>query len=97
MKLGARRMTDDEYFAAFEACTLDEFHHRDPIKIAYPYLRRHPLELAMTKVRTGLQALAVFFLSSCVAAIGNRDAQRGGALGPAIGRRAEGQRFRSHH
>src|SRR5437660_8448384 len=51
-------ITDDEFLAAFEACTLDEFHHRDHIKIAYLYLRRHPLDDAITKVRAGLQALA---------------------------------------
>ena len=39
--------------------SLDEFHHRDHIKITYLYLRRHPLEKAITKARTGLQALAV--------------------------------------
>ena len=52
-------MNDDQFLAAFEARTLDEFHHRDHIKVAYLYLRRYPLEDAITKVRTGLQALAV--------------------------------------
>ena len=52
-------MNDDEFLAAFEACALDEFHHRDHIKVAYLYLRRHPLDEAIAKVRTGLQALAV--------------------------------------
>ena len=52
-------MTDDEFLAAFEARTLEEFHHRDHIKVAYLYLRRHPLDDAIAKVRTGLQALAV--------------------------------------
>ena len=52
-------MNDDEFLAAFEGCTLEEFHHRDHIKVAYLYLRRHSLEDAITKVRTGLQALAV--------------------------------------
>ena len=52
-------MTDDEFLAAFEACTLKEFHHRDHVKVAYLYLRRHPLDDAIAKVRTGLQALAV--------------------------------------
>ena len=51
-------MNDDEFLAAFEAHTLDEFHHRDHIKVAYLYLRRHPLDEAITKVRTGLKALA---------------------------------------
>src|SRR5438045_362940 len=52
-------MNDDEFLAGFEARTLEEFHHRDHIKVAYLYLRRHRLEEAITKVRTGLQALAV--------------------------------------
>ena len=52
-------MTDDEFLAAFEACTLEEFHHREHVKVAYLYLRRHPLDDAIAKVRSGLQALAV--------------------------------------
>src|SRR4029434_8249151 len=52
-------MNDDEFLAAFEARTLDEFHHRDHIKVAYLYLRRYPLDEAIAKVRTGLQNLAV--------------------------------------
>lgn len=51
-------MNDDEFLAAFEARTLDEFHHRDHIKVAYLYLRRYPLDEAIAKVRAGLQALA---------------------------------------
>jgi hypothetical protein len=51
-------MTDDEFLTAFETCALEEFHHRDHIKVAYLYLRRYPLEEAIAKVRTGLQALA---------------------------------------
>src|SRR5437870_4714993 len=51
-------MNDDEFLHAFEARTLDEFHHRDHIKVTYLYLRRYPLDKAITKVRTGLQALA---------------------------------------
>jgi hypothetical protein len=52
-------MNDEEFLTAFEACTLGEFHHRDHIKVTYLYLRRHTLEEAIGKVRTGLQALAV--------------------------------------
>src|SRR4029079_1325406 len=51
-------MNDEEFLAAFEACTLDEFHHRDHIKVTYLYLRRHSLDDAITKVCTGLPALA---------------------------------------
>lgn len=52
-------MSDEEFLSAFEACTLQEFHHRDHIKVAFLYLRRHPLDEAISKVRAGLQALAV--------------------------------------
>ena len=52
-------MNDDAFLAAFEACTIEEFHHRDHIKVAYLYLRRYPLDDAIAKVRTGLKALAV--------------------------------------
>lgn len=51
-------MTDDEFLTAFETCTIDALHHRDHIKVAYLYLRRHPLNEAIVKVRAGLQALA---------------------------------------
>jgi hypothetical protein len=59
MSGGITRMDDEQFLAAFEARTLEEFHHRDHIKVAYLYLRRHSLEEAITKVRAGLQALAV--------------------------------------
>ena len=52
-------MNDDEFLAAFEARSLDELRHRDHIKVAYLYLRKHSLEEAIAKVRMGLQALAV--------------------------------------
>jgi len=52
-------MNDEEFLTAFEACTIEEFHHRDHIKAAYLYLQPHPLEEAVARVRTGLQALAV--------------------------------------
>jgi hypothetical protein len=52
-------MNDEEFLAAFERCALEEFHHRDHIKVAYLYLRRHPLEEATARVCAGLKALAV--------------------------------------
>jgi len=41
---GVTRMNDDEFLAAFEARTLEEFHHRDHIKVTFLYLQRHPLD-----------------------------------------------------
>jgi hypothetical protein len=52
-------MNDEEFLAAFEAYTLEEFHHRDHVKVAYLYLQRFPLDEAIVKVRAGLQALAL--------------------------------------
>jgi len=52
-------MNDEEFLAAFEGCALEEFHHRDHVKVAYLYLQRYPLDEAIVKVRAGLQALAV--------------------------------------
>ncbi len=51
-------MTDEEFLAGFESCArpLDQWHHRDHIKVAYLYLLRHPLEEAITKVRAGIKA-----------------------------------------
>jgi hypothetical protein len=51
-------MRDDEFLAAFESRTLEEFHHRDHVKVAYLYLCRYPLAEAIGKVRAGLQGLA---------------------------------------
>ena len=53
-------MTDEKFLAAFEACTfpLDNFHHREHIKVAYLYLLRYPLEETAAKIRAGLQAFA---------------------------------------
>ncbi len=52
-------MTDDEKFVAeFEAgrWPLEQWHHRDHIKLAYLYLRQYPFAEAQTRVRQGIQA-----------------------------------------
>jgi hypothetical protein len=51
-------MTDDEFLTAFETRTIDELPHRAHVKVAYLYLRRYPLDEAIVKIRTGIQALA---------------------------------------
>jgi hypothetical protein len=50
--------TDDEFLAAFESCTwpLDQWHHRQHIKVAYLYLRRFPFETAVARMRERIQA-----------------------------------------
>ncbi len=44
---------------AFEACQLSpaDFGHREHLRIAYLYLRLYPFDLALEKLRTGLQHL----------------------------------------
>lgn len=49
---------DEALLTQFEAATwpLAEWHHRQHIKLAYLYLRRHPLEAAVQRMRAGLLA-----------------------------------------
>jgi len=56
-------MTEDEKFVAeFEACRwpLEQWHHKEHIKLAYLYLRRHPFDEAMAKMREALKKYIVF-------------------------------------
>jgi hypothetical protein len=53
-------MTDDDKFLAdFEACRfpLDQWHHRQHIKVAYLYLRRYPFDVALNRLRERIRAL----------------------------------------
>ena len=52
-------MTDDAFLKQFEAAAIpaDEWRHREHVRIAYLYLRRHPLEIAIGKMRDGLHTL----------------------------------------
>jgi hypothetical protein len=51
-------MTDDDLLQAFEARTLpfEQWTHRAHVKVAFTYLRRHPFDVAMEKMRTGVKA-----------------------------------------
>jgi hypothetical protein len=52
-------MNDDDIFLQqFESCTfpLDQWHHRQHIKIAYLYLSRYPLDTAISKMCSGIKA-----------------------------------------
>ncbi|SRR5581483_2834994 len=51
-------MDDDALLKAFETCAFpfDQWHHDAHIKIAYLYLRRHPLDQAIAKIRAGIKA-----------------------------------------
>ena len=52
-------MDDESFMAAFEAQTfpLEKWHHREHIRIAYLYLVRLPMDEAIQRVRSGIQAL----------------------------------------
>ena len=55
-------MTDDEFVRGFEDCTLPNsaFHHRDHVRLAWIYLRRHPALEALARFTEGLQRFAAF-------------------------------------
>ncbi|HSG41406.1 MAG TPA: hypothetical protein VLE27_17325 [Thermoanaerobaculia bacterium] len=51
---------DTEFIQQFETCTLpaDAFHHRDHVRLAWLYLRRHPPLEALTRFTEGLKRFA---------------------------------------
>jgi hypothetical protein len=53
-------LSDDEFVASFEDCTLpgDAFHHRDHVRLAWLYLRRHSALEALTRFASGLKRYA---------------------------------------
>jgi len=59
MNAGATVLDDQTFLSRFEAGTfpLDQWHHREHIKVAYLYLRAHPFEAAIERMRTGIRAL----------------------------------------
>ena len=53
-------MNDAEFVAAFEACTIanTDFHHADHIRLAWIYLREHPLLAAIDRFSSSLRRFA---------------------------------------
>ena len=53
-------MNDREFVDAFESCTFppDDFHHRDHVRLAWIYLRDHPLLEALTRFTASLRRFA---------------------------------------
>jgi hypothetical protein len=49
-------MDDESFLKQFEDCSwpLDKWHHRQHIKVAFLYLRRHPFDEAMTRMRAAI-------------------------------------------
>lgn len=58
-------MTDDEFLAAFEACTLErqDWTHAAHVRMAWLYLTRLPFEVAKEQVRGGIQKLNATFIA----------------------------------
>jgi hypothetical protein len=52
-------MDDEIFLQQFEMCVLPQtqFHHREHLKVAYIYLRRHGLADALKKIRAGINAI----------------------------------------
>src|SRR5439155_5705055 len=57
---GSQIMTDHEFAIAFEACAVanTDFHHADHIRLAWIYLREHPLLEAIDRFSTSLKRFA---------------------------------------
>ena len=51
-------MTDEEFLQAFEDCTLEEFHHKDHIRMAWIYLRKFGYAEGSAKVKEGIKNFA---------------------------------------
>jgi hypothetical protein len=53
-------MTDDEFIASFENCSLanESFHHSDHVRMAFLYLRRYPALEALRRFSTSLARFA---------------------------------------
>jgi len=51
-------MDDETFLAQFESAALPlaDWHHRQHLKVAYLYLRRHPFERALERMRSGIRA-----------------------------------------
>lgn len=54
-------MTDDQFVAAFEGCTIrsEEFHHQDHVRMGFLYMSRFPGLEGIRRFSEGLERLAV--------------------------------------
>src|SRR5205807_10223353 len=55
-----QQKNDDDFIDAFEACAIaaTDFHHADHVRLAWIYLREHPLIEAIERFTTSLQRFA---------------------------------------
>ena len=51
-------MTDDQLMQGFESATLEEFPHEAHVRVAWCYLRRDPILVALPRFRSALQHFA---------------------------------------
>jgi hypothetical protein len=51
-------MNDDEFLRQFEDCTLEDFRHRDHVRLAWVCLREHGWDGALERVRAGIRRFA---------------------------------------
>jgi hypothetical protein len=51
-------MTDDEFLASFEDCSLADFHHADHVRMAFLYLCRYPALEALQRFSASLVRFA---------------------------------------
>jgi hypothetical protein len=58
--LASAHLSDEEFLQAFHSCRLlnSEFHHADHLRLAWLHLHREPAEVALAKVRAGIQKFA---------------------------------------
>src|SRR5579862_8225062 len=55
--LASAHLGDDEFLEAFHSCRLktSEFRHADHLRLAWLHLAREPFEIALVRVRSGIQ------------------------------------------
>ena len=58
--LASAHLSDDEFLESFHNCRLNEseFRHADHLRLAWLHLHREPFDVALAKVRSGIQDFA---------------------------------------
>jgi hypothetical protein len=61
LELGSSALSDTEFLAAFQTCSLPPacFRHTDHLRLAWLHLHQHPLKTAIDNVRNGIRAYAM--------------------------------------
>jgi hypothetical protein len=52
------QLNDADFLSGFEACTLDEFHHRDHLRMTWLLIRRDGLVVARASIEEGIKRVA---------------------------------------